>query len=346
MRIRRASSGLTINAIAGTQVVLLGLDLGESKRPGCLGFAIQREDFTEGERYWMRGTKTFRATDPGLGPGGTISSREHPFQTFQWADYSAKPNHRYVYTVIPLYGTPEHLVEGGALSVEVMTEAEGGATHSVWFNRGAIASQEYARRFQNQAPSAIADNAAYRWLSRGLEEALLAFVARASDATFAIHGAMYEFQWPSVLAALKAASDRGAAVSILYDATPDGDGPVAKNEAAIVAADISPLCRGRANGTLMHNKFLILSHNGQPVAVWTGSTNLTENGLFGHSNLGHLIEDSAIARTYLDYWQQLQGDPTRVRMRQWLGVNNVAPPDPWDQDTTVALSPRTGMALL
>ena len=40
----------------------------------------------------------------------------------------------------------------------------------------------------------------------------------------------------------------------------------------------------RSNGTLMHNKFLVLTRNDKPVAVLFGSTNLTLNGLFGHAN--------------------------------------------------------------
>jgi hypothetical protein len=93
MRKKFVGSGLTVNAVAGTHVVMLGLDLSDAKRKNCLGFAIQREDHTEDERYWMSGTKTFEATDPNLGPGGQVSSHEHPFQTFQWSDYSAKPEH-------------------------------------------------------------------------------------------------------------------------------------------------------------------------------------------------------------------------------------------------------------
>ncbi len=111
--------------------------------------------------------KTFQATDPGLGPGGEVSSRDHPFQTFQWADYSAKPEHDYSYKVIPLNGAPAQLREGTHLAVRITTEAEVGTTHSVYFNRGAVASQEYARRFQDKAPDKLIGaerDAALRWL--------------------------------------------------------------------------------------------------------------------------------------------------------------------------------------
>jgi hypothetical protein len=130
MRKKFVGSGLTVNAVAGTHAVMLGLDLSDAKRKNCLGFAIQREDHTEDERYWISGTKTFEATDPNLGPGGQVSSHEHPFQTFQWSDYSAKPEHDYAYTVIPLYGTPSRLTDGDSGSVKVTTEKEFGPQHS------------------------------------------------------------------------------------------------------------------------------------------------------------------------------------------------------------------------
>jgi phosphatidylserine/phosphatidylglycerophosphate/cardiolipin synthase-like enzyme len=344
MRSKVVNSGITVNAIAGTHVVLLGLDLSDSARAGCLGFAIQREDNTEQERAWLRGMKTFQETDPGLGPGGTASSREHPFQTFQWADYSAKPNHDYTYTVIPLYGTPTNLTPGQAVPVRLTTESETGATHSVWFNRGAVSSQEYARRFLNQDPDQVAGGAAYTWLSRGLLEALLAFIGRAQDASFALFGAVYEFQWDAVLNALGAASARGADVSIVFDAIPGG--PITANQAAIARTGINALCTGRTNGKIMHNKFLVLTQHGQPIAVWTGSTNFTENGIFGHSNLGHLVEDGAIAQAYLNYWQQLSNNATTPDLRQWLRTNNVAPPNPWNENTTAVFSPHSGLAVL
>ena len=50
MRNKKEDTGLTVNAIAGTYVVTLGLDLDEEKREGCLGFAIQREDHAEDEK--------------------------------------------------------------------------------------------------------------------------------------------------------------------------------------------------------------------------------------------------------------------------------------------------------
>ena len=56
---------LTVNAIAGNHVVLLGLDTHRRPSRAVLGFAIRREDHTAGEAEWMPGMKTFPEADPG-----------------------------------------------------------------------------------------------------------------------------------------------------------------------------------------------------------------------------------------------------------------------------------------
>src|SRR4051812_13461955 len=102
MRIRVIQDGLTVQAVAGTYVVLLGLDLPQKSCKGLLGFAIHRTDHTEGEAYWMEGMKTFAETDPGLPPGTKFSTRQQPIQGFTWSDFSTKPGHHYTYRVSAL----------------------------------------------------------------------------------------------------------------------------------------------------------------------------------------------------------------------------------------------------
>ncbi|MBX7259777.1 MAG: hypothetical protein K1Y02_25710 [Candidatus Hydrogenedentes bacterium] len=345
MRRRKNAQGLTVNAIAGSHVVTLGIDLAPSKRTGCLGFAIKRTDHTEGESYWMSGTKTFKETDPGIGPGGQVSSHDHPFQSFQWADYSAKPGYDYTYKVIPMYGSPSSLQDGDGLEVRIQTETEFGQLHSIFFNRGAVASQEYARRFQNKRPDDPSlGQAAYKWLQRGLLDALAAFIAQATDSKWEIHGAIYEFQWHDALLIFKDAKARGVKVRLVYDEIPGGPGPL--NDAAIADAQIKAICSPRTNGKIMHNKFFVLSKNGKPQSVWLGSTNLTENGIFGHLNCGHVIEDPDVAASYLGYWSELKSDPAIPDEKDWIAENNPAPPDPWNEKLTPIFSPRRGLDVL
>src|SRR5262249_47862474 len=69
MRSRVSAEGLSVHAVAGTNVVLLGLDLPQAETKDLLGFAIQRHDPVEDERYWLRGFKVFEQTASGLTPG-------------------------------------------------------------------------------------------------------------------------------------------------------------------------------------------------------------------------------------------------------------------------------------
>lgn len=351
MRRRKQSSGLTVNAIAGSHVVFFGFDLDKPKRSGFLGFGIKRFEAGTGETVWLRGMKTFEATEPHPVKGELFRSSEHPFQAFQWADYSVKPGQDYTYTIVALYGTPINLKPKIEMDVSVTTETETGPTHSAFFNRGSVATQEYARRFENKKPS-LAGPGAYEWLSRGLVEALIAFIGRAK-AGWELHAAVYEFQWPAVLNAVKEAKDRGATVKVLFDniekykknkktGEDEPVGPWKKNREAIEVAKIKSLCEGRGNSSkIMHNKFFVLSKGGKPKAVWTGSTNLTENGIFGHSNLGHIVEDEGVAQAFLDYWHRLAADPKVDKVYRLANSEATdIPPDPWKNGTTAVFSPR------
>ena len=308
MRSTRSDQGLTVLAIAGTYVVLLGWDLAEQAitAGGILGFAIRRTRHEDGDQRWLSGMKTFEATLPHPAPGVPVTSYQHPFQTFQWADYSAEPDKTYTYRVVPVSGTPAQLVHGPAVEVTVTTERVDLGKHAVFFNRGAVGSQEYARRFQNLKPPQVGQ-AAYDWLSRGLVEGLESFIDQAG-AGDALLGAFFEFKNTRIYTALKAARDRGAVVAILYD----GDSERAANETAMAGQGLEGMVKPRTHsGGFAHNKFLVLRRVDRPRQVWTGSTNLSENGLFGHSNNAHWVRDDAIADKYHRYWLILNDDKTK-----------------------------------
>ena len=343
MRVRTVAGGLTVNAVAGSYVVVLGLNVDEALRPGLRGFAIQREDKTEGETRWMKGTKTFASVEAHPTPGESFSSLEHPYQTFQWSDYTAKPGYIYTYTVIAMTGKPGSLKQGSTVSVTVTTENITD-DHTIQFNRGAAASQEYARRFLNRPPSEMGQGA-YDWLSRGLVEGIITFIERAKGKGFGLKGAFYEFQWPSVLKALHAAKKRGASVEIVFDDIDNETGPHGENEDAIDLAGIKAVCTPRTNGTLMHNKFLVLTEKSKPTAVLFGSTNLTENGIFGHANCTHVVENDTIAAKYLKFFVKLKSDPdtsggANNAYKKWTIKQTPAPAKSFDDGMAAVFSPR------
>jgi hypothetical protein len=329
MRELKKGDALSVRAIGGLWVVTLAWDFAAgdtARRKGLLGFAIEREELDGNgdvvERYYLRGIKRFRNKDEGLAAGTPVPTSEHPVQSFQWGDYTVKPATTYRYRVVPMYGKPKLLEpdDDAATTVRITTEPElgraatnGSVVHDIYFNRGVAGSQAYARKFPDPPDETQPESAQMKWLSRGLFEALLAFIARAAgdDAQdYALRGMFYEFRYLPVGKALAGARKAGADVAIRYEAQTYRE----DNEAMIAKAAIKGICKPqKSRAGIRHNKFLVLLHKGKPIAVWTGSTNISAGGIFGHSNVGHAIQDPAIAERYLDYWTELaKPDITRA----------------------------------
>jgi phosphatidylserine/phosphatidylglycerophosphate/cardiolipin synthase-like enzyme len=362
MRFKASAGGISVKAIAGTYVVSLLMDATENAREGLLGFALYRIDKTEKEEYWLKGMRTFEETaQPDLPAGTLVSTHENPIQDFAWGDFTAKPNHKYVYRVVPVYGKPKALNYGTSVEVPVKTEDEEGATHSVYFNRGVIGSQAYSREFHSTPPNKLTGDEqkrAYAWLSRGLEEAMLAFIGKASSTRYGLRAAVYEFSYEPAIAAFGTARKKCKNVKIVYDARrPSGTSDKAKQANARVDAvedmlkeydlEDSAIPRTQNPSYIAHNKFILLLDNDKPVAVWTGSTNFTESGIFGQSNVGHVVYDKDIAKTYLDYWERLAEDPQSKTIKT---ENEEASPDIKTQlpvsGTTPIFSPRSDLSML
>lgn len=353
MRARKTRQGLTVQAVAGSHVVLLGMNMKEADCKGHMGFAVHRTDHDEMTAEWMKGMKTFAETDPGFVPGSTYETSKHPIQGFTWSDFSAKPGHRYTYRVQALRGTPTQLKAYKDVSVDVTTECEAGGAHDVFFNRGAAASQEYVRRFDNRQPDkSNPDDPRWAWLSRGAMEAILAFVARATDMSWGLRVAAYEFRLPQFADALRAAHKRGADVKILYDACdnpPDEQGdvfPRDENRATAKAAKIKSLCRERITRAdvksppISHHKFIVLLQDKQPVAVLTGSTNFSYGGVYGQSNVVHVVDDPAVAARYLQCWEAIDGNPDHKTLRAELSQSNELPAGKPQKGTLAIFSPQ------
>ena len=203
--------------------------------------------------------------------------------------------------------------------------------HSVYFNRGVASSQAYAMKFGNKNPDAFEDDRAYKWLSRGLKEALNKFINDAEDGD-EIYGCFYEFRYDEVLNCFREAMDRGVKLHIIYDAKeneqidPESNElipsfPKEENEKAIEKAGLKDnrvkfYPRRRNKSYISHNKFMILSRTGDPIKVWTGSTNISKGGIFGQANVGHLIENNKVAKNYKDYWDTLKDDPESKTIKE------------------------------
>jgi hypothetical protein len=213
MRVSVQGEVVRARAIAGTYVVILAWDIDPDKTEGLLGFAIHRDEYNDQgklvESYWLRSIKRFKDKDKSFPPGTPVSTADHPIQSFQWGDYTAKAGVRYKYQIVPAYGTPKllQLDTASAVTIDVTTEPElgnladatsaGAVQHDIFFNRGVIGSQAYAREpFGNIDPDPDEPTSAPMvWLSRGLFEALLRMIACAKDEKFALRAAFYEFHY-------------------------------------------------------------------------------------------------------------------------------------------------------
>lgn len=320
--------GYQIFAVAGVNTVSFGIDFDPGQTDGLLGFAVEREDPKEAERYFMDGFKVFEALYPNPDPEQRVSTYDQPIQSFVWDDFTAKEDRGYVYRFYPLKGEPKNLDRSAApIPIVVQTEPLYGQTHDVFFNRGVASSQAYVRRFGRRRPDKLpaAKRAeALQWLSRDLDEALLKFIgaARPGDALL---GAFYEFRYPPVVAALSEALGRGVDVRLVLDSKdnayidkkgkPQKAFPAVENREAARNAgipDAAIVWRERNPNAIAHNKFLVLVRGGTPAEVWTGSTNLSVGGIHGQTNVGHWVRDATVAARFRDYWTLLSTDPGKT----------------------------------
>jgi phosphatidylserine/phosphatidylglycerophosphate/cardiolipin synthase-like enzyme len=348
MRVTKINNGFKVHAIAGTYVVLFGFDLPETDCDRLLGFSIHRTDYTENEAAYLKAQKVFEETDPGFPAGSLYSTRDHPIQSFQWADYSAKPGHHYTYTITANKGTPTNLTPHAVTVIDVAMESPESGNHDIYFNRGIAASQEYVRRFGNRKPQEIPQRKAYEWLSRGLNEALEEYIRSCVPGTDALRIAAYEFNYKRFLDIVKEVLDSGVDIQIVYDAREDH--PRDENIAAVQAkgldgANVS-FQRTQPKSYISHNKFIVKLHDGQPKSVWTGGTNFSEGGIYGHSNVAHVVEEPAIAQRFLDYWNELAQDPPSAALKNRVETISPLPSGKPEIGATVLFSPRKNLDAL
>lgn len=149
-------------------------------------------------------------------------------------------------------------------------------------------------RFTNPDPNRNPDD-----ISGSLAEELIGYINRAERR---IDIAAFEFNLDPVAEALIAAHEREVAIRWVTD---DEHGIEADEEedhgqfAMLEAAGIE--VRDDARSALMHNKFWIFDEQ----TVWTGSTNITRNGVFLNNNNVIVIESTPLAAIYEREFEEL-----------------------------------------
>jgi phosphatidylserine/phosphatidylglycerophosphate/cardiolipin synthase-like enzyme len=377
----KAQEGFQIFAVTGINTISFAIKANAKARKGLLGFAVERADPAENQRYYMYGFKVFKSILPHPDETTQVSTHDHPVQSLVWDDFTAKSGRKYDYYFHPLRGEPRNL-DRSADPIKISVETEplfSKQEHDVFFNRGVASSQAYSRRFNNlrpdKQPTPEKRQEAFDWLSRDLLTALLQFIknAKPNDGLLCC---FYEFRYAPVAEGLKSAVDRGVDVQIIFDAKvneytdkkgtfhpsfPREDNLDTQKEVGLPKGRIH--LREARTSSIAHNKFMVLLRGkGRKAAeVWTGSTNISDGGIFGQTNVGHWVRNADVATQFEEYWNLLKDDPggtddddrSTVRQKNAKlssaveGIKEVPLKlDDIPKGTTAVFSPRTGIKVL
>ncbi|MBF6031784.1 phospholipase [Pseudomonas sp. P155] len=351
--VKNPQDDFRVKAYAGTNGVLLAMDLAESRRQGLLGFAIEKQ---QGAKPWLFlfNSLTFPGKAHTFPQFHATPSDKAPLQKFRWADYAVNPGMTLHYRVHLAYGTADAVQLGESLELTITSDDGHPSNQSVIFNRAVAASQAFQRKFPDLDAQISANknmpieswpDAARQWLENGLLGRLLGFIERAVDGQWALDIAIYEYQLQAIVDAVNAAFTRGVQVRVLYHARPD-DEDTTLNEASLAALPPASK-RGRVTHNIFHNKFMVLSRvdasgTRQPEAVLCGSTNFTANGVYRQANVVHVLDDASIAASYLQTFEQIWAQPDDIGVtRDWITEHNPMNPQ---QPLFAGFSPRTGGA--
>ena len=369
MRATDRKNGFSLQAISGTRAVMLAMNARQDVLDAFLGFGVGTRG-GNGDVVWLNGFKYFPSLVADPVRGQRFSTKEHPIQDFKWGHYWAEPETDYHMVVRPLFkpanGDLSDLRPGEDLEVSIRTESEASGNHSILFNRGAIVSQKYGELFDDDTLSEEdlaaelrdPDSERTRWLSRGLLSGLLGFIGQARSSNFALHCCFYELTYRPVLEALARAAGNGASVDVTYEAgffsrrrnqrEETKNGNRNRNAISEFSGTNNLTFHERIHyNSITHNKFIVLSENGHPIQVWTGSTNITPSGFTGQSNTGHIVRDEAVARSYLEYWRRIAADTQREPLKEFVGAHTPNPgPSLPENSTTPLFSPRRGESML
>lgn len=353
MLVKNPADDFRVKAYAGTNGVLLAMDLAEPRRKGLLGFAIEKQ---QGAKPWLFlfNSLTFPNKAHTFPQFHATPSDTAPLQRFRWADYAVNPGMTLHYRVHLAYGTADAVQLGESLELTITADDGHPSNQSVIFNRAVAASQAFQRKFPDldaqisankNMPIEAWPDAARQWLENGLLGRLLGFIERAVDGQWALDIAIYEYQLQAIVDAVNAAFARGVQVRLLYHARPD-DQDTTINEASLSALP-SASKRGRVTHNIFHNKFIVLSRvdasgEHQPEAVLCGSTNFTANGVYRQANVVHVLDDESVAASYLQTFAQIWTGPDDVgATRDWITEHN---PMNAQRPLFAGFSPRTGGA--
>ncbi|KAL7498728.1 hypothetical protein ACHAWT_006703 [Skeletonema menzelii] len=186
MRSRSENNDISVHAIAGTRVVILGLNLNQkddesgdafpsTKLSAMLSGLTVADDANGADTVAAEeSSKPARSKDSpsddvfvgfaidrrdvSSGKSTSLNFDGRPIQKFHYGDYTVEPGRQYEYSVrrmikapsrsrYSFFSRPKYVTVGSPLVVTVTTEDPSTSKHGVYFNRGVAGSQAYAEKF-------------------------------------------------------------------------------------------------------------------------------------------------------------------------------------------------------
>ena len=308
--------------------------------PECRGFAIQRRIKRKGKKQTedfllnRTGFENQKVSTDGNGKNPNIRpSTEWPFQRFSWTDHDAQTGDTVSYRIIPMIrnsaGKLEQKESDASDWSPKRTLGTTPGEFKPFFNRGFVMSQFMARFLEENKLSLKqfkdrirdkTDETIRHFLSGDLRLALLAELDAALKDGGKVFAALFELSDDELIEALGKLKSR-ANVVLANGSVQKAKGETSadarrrdENEDArkrLLAKDVNvkvePTNRFISPGALGHNKFLVRTDKqGNPVSVWTGSTNWAPTGLCTQVNNGLLVQNADVAAVYLKQWHALR----------------------------------------
>ena len=220
------AGGIRVFAVTGTNTISFGIDANAASRAGLLGFAVERIDPTEDERFFVQRVQGLPLVVPSPDEyDGRLDLRASDPEPRLGRLHGRARATRTATSSIRSPATPKNLDRSRpVVAIDVETEPLYGRTPA-----DARRLLQSRRRLQpgatrggsadsrpDEQPTAAKRKKALAWLSRDLDDAMLRFIrsARPGDA---IRGCFYEFGYRPVLDELKAAIDQGVDVQLVVD---------------------------------------------------------------------------------------------------------------------------------
>lgn len=284
---------------------------------GCRGFQLERGRKTNsGSKVEVVENRVgFSKDNPKSGEHRP--SDEWPFQRFNWTDHAADVGNQVRYRVTAMVddgsGRPYKKGPASNWTPWANLTSDAGDGFSCFFNRGLVLSQFVARylkqkhlspaKFKAQLKKSV-DPKFRAFLEGDLGLRLFQIFKDGKTTKSQVHAALYELGDEALENALISLKTRlHLILANGSDKSGDGNAEARKhlNDEGILT--INRLLKSKGLG---HNKFVVVSKASKPKAVWTGSTNLSTTGLCTQVNNGLLIENSDVAKLFLQQWKNLR----------------------------------------